>query len=485
MSEEGGDFVVVGGGIAGVSCAETLSNIIGGSNVVVVTASNVVKQVTNVNQITGRLASFDVDEVDREAFQSKAKGISVIHDTMTRVDHESREVLTESGRRLKFKKLCLCTGAAPKVTFPCNPFVLGIRDTESVRNFRERLKESRRIVIVGNGGIATELVYELKQVDIVWAIKDASITKSFVDPGAAEFFMSRLEQEAEVEQQPIKRFKYTTDSTGKKKTAKLGSAMGPDWHREIEVKGLSSGPKTVLVQYECEVDKILTAAEFSALDKESTDMTGRGVRTKDRWNIYVSLTNGSIFGCDFVVSATGVVPNGKGIHPELQLDADEAIIVDDNMQTNLSDVFAAGDVCKAGWEPAKHWFQMRLWTQARHMGQFAAQCMMTSSNGPRRELDFGFEMFTHVTKFFGHKVILLGLFNAQGLGEDHELLLRTTKNREYVKAVMQRGRMQGAVLIGETDLEETFENLILNQMDLSSFGEDLLDPDVDIEDFFD
>ena len=46
-------------------------------------------------------------------------------------------------------------------------------------------------------------------------------------------------------------------------------------------------------------------------------------------------------------------------------------------------------------------------------------------------------------------------------------------------------RMEGCVLIGETDLEETFENLILNQMDLSAFGEDLLDPNVDIEDFFD
>ena len=45
--------------------------------------------------------------------------------------------------------------------------------------------------------------------------------------------------------------------------------------------------------------------------------------------------------------------------------------------------------------------------------------------------------------------------------------------------------MEGAILIGETDLEETFENLILNQMDLSIYGEDLLDPNIDIEDYFD
>ena len=77
--------------------------------------------------------------------------------------------------------------------------------------------------------------------------------------------------------------------------------------------------------------------------------------------------------------------------------------------------------------------------------------------------------------------------------------------------------MAGAVLVGDTDLEvgaanhtlilsnsgshvcmhvtyatpgghffqETFENLILNQMDLSRFGESLLDPNIDIEDYFD
>ena len=87
---------------------------------------------------------------------------------------------------------------------------------------------------------------------------------------------------------------------------------------------------------------------------------------------------------------------------------------------------------------------------------------------------------------------------------------------EYVKVVLQNGRMVGAVLIGDTDLEvgtamhnlyevlslvqrascllcahaqlvlqETFENLILNQMDLSRFGEELLNPDIDIEDYFD
>ena len=43
----------------------------------------------------------------------------------------------------------------------------------------------------------------------------------------------------------------------------------------------------------------------------------------------------------------------------------------------------------------------------------------------------------------------------------------------------------GALLIGETGLEETRENLIFNQIDLTPFGDEFLNPNIDIEDYFD
>jgi hypothetical protein len=66
-----------------------------------------------------------------------------------------------------------------------------------------------------------------------------------------------------------------------------------------------------------------------------------------------------------------------------------------------------------------------------------------------------------------------------------EVLMRVTPGVEYVKVVVVGGRVKGAMLIGETDLEETFENLILNQLDVSRYGVHLLDPDFDVEDYFD
>ena len=129
---------------------------------------------------------------------------------------------------------------------------------------------------------------------------------------------------------------------------------------------------------------------------------------------------------------------------------------------------------------------MRLWTQARQMGLFAGHSICAALNHqPKPILDFSFELFVHVTRLFGFKVVLLGLFNGQTLNGRYEAFIRVTKGLEYLKLVVQDGKIHGAVLIGETDMEETVENLILNQLDVSRFGENLLDPDVDIQDYFD
>jgi hypothetical protein len=66
-----------------------------------------------------------------------------------------------------------------------------------------------------------------------------------------------------------------------------------------------------------------------------------------------------------------------------------------------------------------------------------------------------------------------------------EFWLRVTPGVEYIKLAVRNGRVVGALLIGDTELEEVFENLILNRLDVSALGVGLLDPEVDIADYFD
>jgi hypothetical protein len=102
--------------------------------------------------------------------------------------------------------------------------------------------------------------------------------------------------------------------------------------------------------------------------------------------------------------------------------------------------------------------------------------------------------FAHVTRFVGKKVVLLGLYNGQKLQDEPEqdldMYLRVMNENSleeatFVRVLLLRGRMQGAVLIGETELEETFENLILDGLDLAGYGPGLLDPNVELDHVFD
>lgn len=64
-------------------------------------------------------------------------------------------------------------------------------------------------------------------------------------------------------------------------------------------------------------------------------------------------------------------------------------------------------------------------------------------------------------------------------------LMLQGQDSSFVRVLLLRGKMIGAVLIGATDLEEAFQNLILDGLDISSFGADILDPELEIDHMFD
>ena len=96
--------------------------------------------------------------------------------------------------------------------------------------------------------------------------------------------------------------------------------------------------------------------------------------------MYVKLTNGVVYGCDIIVSATGVIPNtsvfqvspslatlvakGSCNLPQVELAFDGGIAVDHEMRSSCEQVYAAGDACTVQWkDPALHWFQVTFFCQ--------------------------------------------------------------------------------------------------------------------------
>lgn len=178
----------------------------------------------NVIRITKLATTFDVEEMSASEYASEPSNsaVTVLHDAVVDIDLGRHLITTRGGRKIGYEKLCLCHGARPKILPEAkdNPHVMGIRDTESVRQFQEKLGGSARIVIVGNGGIATELVHELRGVGVIWVVKDDSIAATFVDAGAGEFLLAELNKDKNGdggEETVTKRMKYTSAAAGNDK----------------------------------------------------------------------------------------------------------------------------------------------------------------------------------------------------------------------------------------------------------------------------
>ena len=328
------DFVVLGGGIAGVSCAQTLRLLAPDTaSIVLVTASEVVKSVTELTHLTKLLASFSVTERDAGEWQLENQGVRLVKAIVTEVDRVKKIVKVSGGREVSYNKLCICTGGQPRVITRDNPWVLGIRDTQSVIQFQELLKDAARVMVVGNGGIATEIVYELDNVDVVWAIKDSSISSVFVDAGAGEFLTQKLMKKSDNDDKlvkPTKRMKYSVDKGGE--AGFIGSALGPDWHKGFSTDGKASG-KSVKIEYKVEIEKILTPEEFKASGLDENRINKEEI---DRiWNVYVKLTSGQVYGCDFIISATGVSPAGDLYRDVVKVDTEGGVMVDHNIFGSL------------------------------------------------------------------------------------------------------------------------------------------------------
>lgn len=490
--------VVVGSGIAGVCCAKELRRCCPEDRVTLVSATDTCKLVQDVVRVTEHLERFKVAETSVEDMEKS--GISVVKDFTCGLDVEQKLLKLQGGQDIHYSKLCICTGGRPKRILQ-HPRILTVRDTDSVLSLCNCLKTARRILLVGNGGIALEVASSLVHLKVVWVMKHGHIGDAFFDRDAAEFLFKCLKF-GKRNLKALEKFELT-ETEGPiqqevgdgglpaKPSGIAGQAVGPKWSKILENIQGAAGDRdepdvtgfNLEIVREAEISDVLMKHNHQALEKG--------------FPVTVKLTNGEAYEVDYVISATGIVPNADWISDETVRKGQHGnLIVDRMMRTTAQDVYAAGDVveCDSSWtQEGAHWFQMRLWSQAKQMGTHAAQCM--AGVGTPDALGFNFELFTHVTKFAGKKVVLLGLYNGQNLDnvneEDMISYCRSGdpenegEDATFVRVLLHRGRMQGAVLIGNTELEEVFENLILDKLDLSPFGPDLLDPRVDLDAIFD
>lgn len=109
------------------------------------------------------------------------------------------------------------------------------------------------------------------------------------------------------------------------------------------------------------------------------------------------------------------------------------------------------------------------------------------------DADLSFELFAHVTWFMGAKVVLLGRHDGRGLPPGYTVYEADGSEGgeggpgSWARAVVSAsGRLVGGVLVGETGLEEAYENLMLDGLDVGGVGGALVaGGGVDLADYYD
>jgi len=179
----------------------------------------------------------------------------------------------------------------------------------------------------------------------------------------------------------------------------------------------------------------------------------------------VALKGGDALEADLLLVATGVRPrtslvNGSGI------EVDNGILVDRQMRTNVSNVFAAGDVAAAkSFFTGKHGLNPIL-PSAAEQGNVAGSNMV----GEVKEYEGWLPMNTF--NFFGHRAVSVG--ETTPVEGDEVLAEANGKKETYRKLIYRQGKLVGATFLS-TDVDAgVFQYLVRKRVEISQYKNSLL-----------
>ncbi len=204
----------------------------------------------------------------------------------------------------------------------------------------------------------------------------------------------------------------------------------------------------------------------------------------------IRLLDGRTMRCDMVAYAIGVKPRLE-LARAAQLAQDRGILVNEYMQTNDPDIYAAGDVAQAYDPLTGRSILDSLWNPAREQG-FAAGLNMAGRSQPYiKNVPF------NVTRLAGLTATIIGTV---GRGQDKDIVGIARGDSETwrqlpdaivaqsgfdvnrVRLLVGGERLIGAVVLGDQTLSMPLQKIIAAQMDISLIREELLSENARIAD---
>ncbi|MBX3067627.1 MAG: FAD-dependent oxidoreductase [Cryobacterium sp.] len=313
MSEKK-QFIIVGGGLAGVSAAEELRKQGFDGGIKIVGKENhapYIRPPLSKGYLNGS-DGLDAVYVHPETWYGENSIELMTGTKVFGVNAQDKEITISGGRPLSYDKLLLATGSSPRLLTIDGAELGGVyylRTLEDSQKLRGELAEGgRNLVLIGSGWIGMEVGATARTLGSEVTI---------------------------LERDPIPLANAIGDEMG---------TLFADYHRE---KGV----------------KLRTSVMVERILGNHGKVTG------------VELAGGEVVPADMVLIGVGAVPN-VALADDAGIITENGIVTDQAMQTSDPDIFAAGDVANAFHPLANMRLRSEHWANALNEGPAAARGML-------------------------------------------------------------------------------------------------------------
>jgi nitrite reductase (NADH) large subunit len=176
------------------------------------------------------------------------------------------------------------------------------------------------------------------------------------------------------------------------------------------------------------------------------------------------LEGGETLSGQMVIISAGVRPNSELAQP-LGLKTDKGIVVDERLQTNQADIYAAGDVAEFKGMP------YGIWPAAMEQGKIAGINM-----------GGGEATYNGTTMAAKLKVVGIDLASAGNIDAENEFESKASTNEDvYKKIVLENNQIIGCIMLGDTKGFEEITKMMSEKRDVSQIKDQILSEGFDFK----
>lgn len=184
----------------------------------------------------------------------------------------------------------------------------------------------------------------------------------------------------------------------------------------------------------------------------------------DGSGLTVTLESGNHIAADMVLISAGVRPVLQ-LAKDIGADIDRGVKVNDQMETGIADVYAAGDLIQHNDR------FYGIWPASMEQGKAAGRNMAGKTT------NYTGTVTSNTLKVVGIDLTASGNIDAEN---DHSAIVYQDEEKSiYRKIVVEDNKIIGTILFGNISGSDEILNAIRQKTDISAFAEDLKNPDFD------